>query len=98
MNFTNMHELEWEYGYEMFWVVNCLLTSSVVWFMHKRKMFHRMQVRAPTALLHARPRGSALLWLVAALLQCSFLPRGCRRLHRTPSVLQLLHNRAAIAY
>ena len=49
MNFSNMHELEWEYGYGMFWVVNCLLTSSVVWFMHKRKMFHRMQVRAPTA-------------------------------------------------
>ena len=72
MNFSNMHELEWEYGYGMFWVVNCLLTSSVVWFMHKRKMFRRMQARAPAAPLPApptdRPRGSALAITRAAVL------------------------------
>lgn len=39
MNFKNIPELQWEYGYRLFWAVIVLTTSGLIWFFKKKKWF-----------------------------------------------------------
>ncbi len=39
MNFSNMPELEWQYGYVAVWILIISVFGGMVWYLRKKKWF-----------------------------------------------------------